>query len=64
MKLDQLKKAKDGRAKDRDKSNLVFKHARAGLNKAKKFKDRKKAERNPRKNTKHKANAFESVKTP
>ena len=64
MKLNQLKKARDERAKDRDKSNPVFKNARAGLNKAKKFKDRKKAERNPRKNLKHKGKAFESVKTP
>jgi hypothetical protein len=62
MKLKQLKKVQDERAKDRDKSNSVFKHARTGLNKAKKYKDRKKAERNPRKNTKHKK-AFESVKS-
>jgi hypothetical protein len=55
MKLDQLKKAKD-------KRNPVAKNVRTGLNKAVTMKDRKKAEKNPRKNVKHKGKQFESLK--
>jgi hypothetical protein len=57
MKLNQLKKCKDDRA---CKKNPVAKNVRSGLNKSVTMKDRKKAEKNPRKNTKHKGKAFES----
>ena len=39
----------------------VLKHARGGLNKAVKMRDRKKAKKNPRTSTKHKGKMFESI---
>lgn len=61
MKLTDLK-TKDKelikKNKDRDKSSPVRKHA--NVNRAQTYKDRKKARKNPRKNTKHKGRMYES----
>jgi hypothetical protein len=60
MKLTDLKtndKELQKKNKERDQSSPVLKHAK--VNKAQTHKDRKKARKNPRKNTKHKGRMYE-----
>lgn len=70
MKLNEIStfiKDKRAQAKGSDSEkkapakSAVLKHARSGLNKSVKMKDRKKAKKNPRKSTKHKGRMYESV---
>ena len=58
----QIKGSEAGkRAKTRDTRSAVLKHLRGGLNKSVKMKDKKRANKNPRKSTKHRGRMFESV---